>query len=161
MVSENPMNTGNHKPTVLRPDEGRKINVLGMDVTIKLSSLETGGDHFLFEAVVGPGDRVPPHLHHREDEIIQVLGGELEIFLNGRTFKAPAGAIAFFPRDVVHAFANVGHAPAKARFLASPGANFEKFFEELSTLPSNQPPNMVKVTEIFDRYGLPIVPEPA
>ena len=155
------MNTQNHKPTVLRPDEGRKIKVLGMEVTIKLSSVETGGDYFLFEAVVSQGDRVPPHIHHREDEIIQVLEGELEISLSGRTFKAPAGAIAFFPRNVVHAFANAGNAPAKARFLASPGANFEKFFGELSALPANEPPDMAKVMEIFDRYGLPIVPEPA
>ena len=160
MISENPMNTRNHKPTVLRPGEGRKIKVLGMEVTIQLSSLETGGDFFLFESVLSPGDRIPPHIHHREDEIVQVLEGELEIFL-GRTFKAPAGTVAFFPREVVHAFANVGNAPAKARFLASPGANFEKFFEELSALPANQPPDMAKVMEIFDRYGLPIAPEPA
>ena len=155
------MNTQNHKPAILRPGEGRKINVLGMEVTVKLSSLETGGDYFLFDGVVRQGDRVPPHIHHREDEIIQVLEGELEIFLGGRTFKAPAGAIAFFPREVVHAFANVANAPAKARFLASPGANFEKFFGELSALPANQPPDMAQVSEIFDRYGLPIVPEPA
>jgi quercetin dioxygenase-like cupin family protein len=155
------MNTRNCKPTVLRPEEGRKIKVLGMEVTLKLSSLETAGGYFLFDGVVGPGDRVPPHVHHREDEIIQVLEGELEIFLGRRTFKAPAGAIAFFPRDVVHAFANVGNAPANVRFLATPGANFEKFFEELSALPADQPPDMAKVMEIFDRYGLPIVAEPA
>jgi quercetin dioxygenase-like cupin family protein len=155
------MNTQNHKPTVLRPEEGRKIKVLGMDATIKLSSLETGGDYFLVEAVITQGDRVPPHIHHREDEIVQVLEGELEIFLGGRTFQAPAGAVAFFPREVVHAFANVGNAPVKARFLANPGANFEKFFGELSALPASQPPDMAKVMEIFDRYGLPIVPEPA
>jgi quercetin dioxygenase-like cupin family protein len=155
------MNTRNHKPTVLQPGEGRKIMVLGMEVTKKLSSLETGGDYFLFDGVVRQGDRVPPHIHHREDEIIQVLEGELEIFLGGMTFKAPAGAVAYFPRNVVHAFANVGNAPAKARFLASPGENFEKFFEELSALPANQPPDMAKVMEIFVRYGLPIVPESA
>lgn len=135
--------------------------VLGQEVTIKLSSSETGGDYFLFENVVPQGAHVPRHVHYHEDEILEVLKGELEVFLDGKTFKAPTGTIAFFPRNVVHGFGNVGTVPAKGRFLVSPGANFEKFFGELSALPTNQPPDMAKVMEIFDRYGLPIVTEPA
>jgi quercetin dioxygenase-like cupin family protein len=149
----------NHKPAVVQPGKGRKIMVLGQEITVKLSTPETGGDYFLFESVVAPGFRVPPHIHSREDEIIQVLEGELEVFLGGKMFNAPAGAIAFFPRNIVHAFGNIVNTPASARFFVSPGANFEKFFDELCKLPANQPPDMAQVTEIFDRYGLPIVAE--
>ena len=134
--------------------------VLGQEVTVKLSSSETGGDYYLFETVVALGGRVPPHVHSREDEILEVMEGELEVFLDGRTFNATAGALAFFPRDTVHAFSNVGKTPARARFVVSPGANFEKFFRELSALPADQPPDMAKVIELFARYGLPIVTEP-
>jgi quercetin dioxygenase-like cupin family protein len=134
--------------------------VLGQEITVKLSSSETGGDYYLFENVVAPASRVPPHVHSREDEILQVMEGELEIFLDGKTFKAPAGAVAFFPRKTVHAFGNVGKSPARARFVVSPGANFESFFAELCTLPTDQPPDMAKVMEIFERYGLPIVTDP-
>ena len=131
--------------------------MLGQEILIRLSCAETGGSYYMFENDVPPGARVPHHVHTREDEIIQVLEGELEVFLDGRTFVARAGAIAFFPKDVVHGFANVGDTPALGRFFVSPGENFEKFFDEMSALPTDQPPDMVRVVEIFNRYGIPIV----
>jgi quercetin dioxygenase-like cupin family protein len=155
------MNPSDRSPAVVAPGEGRKILVLGQEVTVKLSRSQTGGDCFLFETVVPPGSRIPPHIHSREDEILQVLEGGLEVFLGGRTFQAGAGAVAFFPRNTVHAFGNEGDSPARARFVVTPGANFEAFFQELCALSANPPPEMTKVTEIFARYGLPIVTEPA
>jgi quercetin dioxygenase-like cupin family protein len=158
--SEKLMNNQMHKPAVVQPKDGRTMLVLGQEVTVKLSSGETGGDYYIFETVVPPGARVPPHIHSREDEILEVLDGELEIFLDGETFKTSGGALAFFPRQTVHAFGNAAKTPARARFVVSPGANFEKFFGELCALPANQPPDMAKVMEIFAGYGLPIVTEP-
>jgi len=151
------MNIRNHKSALLQPGQGRKLIIIGQEITIKLSSTETGGDYFLFESVTPPAGRVPLHAHSREDEILELIEGELEISLGGKTFKSTAGAIAFFPRNVAHGFSNPGTTPARARFLVSPGANFEKFFEELAALPANQPPDMPRIMEIFDRYGLPIV----
>jgi quercetin dioxygenase-like cupin family protein len=155
------MNDQSQKPAVVKSTDGRKIMVLGMEFAVKLSASETGGAYYVFEGVTAPGDGVPPHVHSLEDEIVEVLDGELEIFLDGKAFKATSDAIAFFPRNIVHGFSNPGKIPAKVRFVVSPGANFEKFFEELSALPPTQPPDMTKVMEIFDRYGLPIVNEPA
>lgn len=149
----------NRNPVFVKSDEGRKIKVLGLEITIKLSSAETGGDYYVFESDVAPGDGVPPHVHSREDEILQVLAGELEVALGERRFTASAGAVAFFPRGVMHAFFNTGKVPAKARFIVSPGLNFERFFDELSALPADEPPDMLRVTEIFERYGLPLVEE--
>jgi len=154
------MNSRNCEPAILQPTEGRTLVVLGQEITVKLSCAETGGQYYLFETVTPPGARVPPHVHSREDEILEVLDGELEVLLGGKAFKAPAGTIAFFPKHVAHAFGNVGTTPAKGRFLVSPGANFEAFFGELSALPAGQPPDMPKVMEIFARYGLPILHEP-
>jgi quercetin dioxygenase-like cupin family protein len=151
------MNDRNQKAAVLQQSDGRKITVLGQEILVKLSSAETGGDYYVFEAEIAPGGSVPPHVHSREDEILAVLEGELEVFLGGKTFKATADAVAFFPRHTIHGFGNVGTKPARTRFLVSPGANFEKFFEELSALPAHQPPDMTRVREIFARYGLPIV----
>lgn len=154
------MTNQHHEPAVVKPGEGRVILVLGQEITVKLSSSETGGDYYLFENVVPQGTRVPLHVHQREDEILEVLEGELEVTLGGKTFDAPAGTVAYFPRNVAHGFCNSGDAPAKGRFLVSPGANFEEFFGELGALPASGPPDMAKVMEIFSRYGLPIVAEP-
>lgn len=155
------MSTRNHKPAVVQSRDGRKFKVLGNQITVKLSSAETGGDYHLFDCDVPPGVGVPPHVHSREDEILEVMEGELEIFIGGKTFQATANAVAFFPRHVVHGFTNQAKTSARCRFLASPGANFEKFFDELSALPDQLPPDMGKVAEIFARYGLPIVADPA
>jgi hypothetical protein len=74
----------------------------------------------------------------------------------GELHKAAAGTIAYFLRDVVHGFTNAGTEPAKYRIVVTPGTNFEEFFGELSSLPTDLPPDMAKVMEIFDRFGLPI-----
>jgi len=96
-------------------------------------------------------------VHSREDEILEVLEGGFEILLGEDRFEATTGTVAYFPRDVVHGFTNAGTVPAKYRIIVTPGANFQEFFEELSSLPTDLPPDMAKVMEIFDRYGLPII----
>lgn len=40
--------------------EGRKMRVMGNDVTLKLTRQETGGAYYLFELVTPPGVGIPP-----------------------------------------------------------------------------------------------------
>ncbi len=135
--------------------------VLGNEITVKLASPETGGDFHVFEAVTPPGVGVPPHVHQHEDEIIQVIDGEFEIFLDGKTHKATQGAVINFPRFISHGFSNIGKKPGQAIFTVIPGTNFEKFFEELSALPGDRPPDMVRVAEIFKCYDIEILAQPS
>ena len=74
------MNTKNHKPAIVQSNEGRKMIVLGQEITLKLASTETGGAYYLFEDLVPPGLGVPPHIHEREDEVLKVIDGEFEFF---------------------------------------------------------------------------------
>ena len=111
----------------------------------------------MFENTTPPGDGVPLHVHEREDEIIQILQGELEVFLDGKTLRASAGSIVNFPRLVAHGFRNVSAAPVRSLFVATPGENFESFFRELSAVAPTVPADMQVVAEVFRRYGLPIV----
>ena len=60
------------------------------------------------------------------------------------------------PRLIPHRFGNVGNKPARALFTVISGTNFERFFEELSTLPRDEPPDMAKVEEIAKRYGIEV-----
>ena len=146
----------NHTPAVVAPDEGRVIKVIGLDVTIKLSSVETGGDYYIFQYPMYPGDEVPMHTHEHEDELIEVLEGKLEFTIGDNTSSAEAGALAFFPRNIPHTMRNPFETTAQVRVTVTPGKNFETFFEELSSLPSDGPPDMPKVAEIFSKYGIPI-----
>lgn len=134
---------------------------LGNEIRLKLSSSETGGALYVFEILTPPGVFVPPHVHRHEDELLHVIEGEYEIFLDGRTYKAGPGALVNLPRLSPHGFGNVGKKPARAVFTIVPGANFERFFEELCALPADEPPDLVKVTEIFNRYGMAMVEMPS
>jgi quercetin dioxygenase-like cupin family protein len=135
--------------------------VLSIEITLKLTTSETGGVFYVFEALTPPGVGVPPHVHRLEDEILQVIEGEFEIFLDGKTHIVTQGAVMNFPRFISHDFSNIGKRPGRALFTVIPGPNFENFFEELSTLPSDVPPDMAKVTEIFKRYDIEILTPPS
>ena len=109
-----------------------------------------------FESLINPGKAVPPHVHSREDEIIHLIEGACEVFLDGKTYVAQAGAVINFPRNVVHGFRNTSSIPARALFIATPGENFEAFFNELSAVAPTMPADMEKVAALFAEYGLPI-----
>lgn len=144
-------------PKLLGASEGRRLAVIGHEITVKLTAAETDGGAYVFEDVCPPGAGVPPHVHTREDEILTVLEGEYEIFLDGKTYTATRGAVANFPRSVAHAFRNATNKPARALFVVTPAESFAEFFDELSTLPPHAPPDPAKVAEIFGRYGMTIL----
>jgi quercetin dioxygenase-like cupin family protein len=148
-------------PMVVPAKGGRKMFVLGSEVWLKLSSTKSGVDLYVFETLTPPGFFIPPHVHRHEDEVIHVIEGEYEIFLNGRTCKAGPGTVISFPRYIPHGFCNTGKTPARALFTVVPGANFEQFFEELCALPADHPPDMAKVTEIFSHYDIEILEPPS
>ena len=149
------------KPVIIQADEGRKFAVLGHQISLKLACDDTAGDYYVFEASSPPGLGVPPHEHEHEDEIIRIMDGELEVFLDGKTFRALPGAVIFFPRGVPHGFRNVAETPARTLFVVSPASNFERFFVDLSALPADQPPDFAKVAEIFEHYDIHLLTQPS
>lgn len=144
-------------PVVVPANGGEHISVMGNPIEIRLTCAQTGGSAFAFEGTTPPGDGVPRHIHEREDEIIQILQGELEVFFDGKTIVAGAGSIVNFPRTVPHGFRNASAEPVRCLFVATPGENFESFFRELSAVAPNLPADMQAVAEVFRKYGLPIV----
>lgn len=150
------MKTIDSIPTITQPGAGRRLNILGHSVTIKLQRRETEGNHYVMEIVTPPGLGIPPHVHDREDEMIYVLEGEFMIMLGDQNIKASPGSEIFFPRHIPHAFQNIGSKPGKTLWTVVPGGNFEDFFEDLDALPAG-PPDMGKVIEIFGRYGMQVL----
>ena len=150
------MQNTNVKATVVAAADGKKLNVLGHSVTVKLSKKETDGRHYVFEVVTPPGLGIPPHVHDREDELIYVLEGEFGIMLGDEQFKANAGDEIFFPRHIPHAFQNVGSKAGRTLWTVVPGGNFEEFFEKLGALPPGEP-DLKVVAQIFAAYGMQIL----
>lgn len=154
------MENTERKALILSAMQGRKLHVIGHDISLKLSSQETGGNCYVFEAMSPPGFGVPPHVHQHEDEIGYIIEGEYEIYLDGMVSIVTAGATLNFSRHISHGFRNVGKQSGRVLFFVTPGVNFEKFFNELSSLPANIPPDLEKVAEIFKRYNIELIDSP-
>ena len=142
--------------SVVHSKEGEKLNVVGHEATIKLRSVNANGN-YVFEVVSPAGMGIPPHVHQHEDEIIYVLSGEFEVFLNGDTIRAKSGDWLNFTRGIPHGFKNTGSLPGKTLWFVSPGKNFEEFFDKLGSFPPG-PPDPEKLGKLFADYGLPLIP---
>jgi quercetin dioxygenase-like cupin family protein len=106
-----------------------------------------------------PGGGPPPHIHHREDETFQILEGEYEWTVGGKTFIAEKGATIFAPRGIPHTYCYLGKTPGRLMCVITP-AGFEGFFEEIGALSPPQQQDIPRVMEIGKKYGLEILPPP-
>ncbi len=138
-------------------DEGKMLWVADELMTFKASGEDTGGAYALTDSVVPPGGGPPRHIHHREEEAFWVLEGELEVIVGETTFRAGAGSFVHLPKDIPHAYENVGKNPARFLTLMVP-AGLEKFFEEVGKPPPFEEEDIDKWLAIAPKYGVEIVP---
>jgi mannose-6-phosphate isomerase-like protein (cupin superfamily) len=148
------------QPKLVPSHGGRKFNVLGIPMEIRIHGRETGGIVSAVESHDVPGGGPPPHIHHREDETFQILEGEYEWTVGAKTFAAQKGATVFAPRGVPHTYRYVGKTPGRLMCVITP-AGFEGFFEEIGVLPPEQQQHIPRVVEIAKKYGLEFPPPPA
>ena len=149
------------EPTVIHSAAGRKLLLTGHELTLKLTSRETGGESYVYEVVTPPGVGMPRHVHRIEDEIIQVIDGEeFDVEIGDRTFKAAPGTLIYFPRNIPHRFLNVGTKPLRTLWTIIPGASYERFIEALATLPEDSMTDMSEVRAVFSSYGIEILELP-
>lgn len=149
------MTKPDRQPIVVRRGEGRCF-VEGL--TCRISSASTGGAYCAFEVVTPPGDGVPLHVHSGEDEVYYILEGEYEIRCGGSVFTVDAGAMAVLPRNVPHAFRNVGKTPSRTLTIFIPGG-FDVFVQELNNLAGIDASDQVKRDAIRRKYGIRMVDE--
>ena len=58
----------NMNPKQVPNDGGKKVNILGIPMVIRIHGRDTGGVVSAVESHDVPGGGPPPHIHHREDE---------------------------------------------------------------------------------------------
>ena len=133
-----------------------------LGTTYKVLSESVGGsaaivEHTLDAKCLG----APMHKHTRENEISYVLEGELTVIQNGEVQVAKPGEYIAKPKDIFHTFWNAGDKKVRFIEIITPG-NFEYYFAELAPfLLKGQPPQMDKVRETGQKYGLIIDPDAA
>jgi quercetin dioxygenase-like cupin family protein len=140
---------------VVHPGEGDVAHLLpGISVVFKLGGEDTGGAVAIVDHPFEVGALVPPHIHHREDEISVVLEGEIGFRSNAQEVVLGAGGFIFKPRGEVHAMWNASSRPGRILEIVTP-AGFEQFFRELGRLAEAGPPDPASVAELGSCYELP------
>jgi len=146
-------------PIQIPSEGGQQLNVLGIPMVIRIHGRDTGGVVAVVESHDVAGGGPPPHVHHREDETFQVLEGEYEWTVGGKTFVAQKGATIFAPRGIAHTYRYLGQTPGRLMCIITP-SGFEGFFEEVSALSPQQQQDIPHVMEIARGYEFEILPPP-
>lgn len=139
------------KPIAVLPGTGRTLQFLG--VTHKLTSEQTGGAFYVCEAVFGPESGSPLHIHHYEDEVIHVLEGEIDVWLDSEQLHAPAGGIVHLPKKIPHALQNPLKTSLRIIVHAIPGG-LEHYFDDVDAALQNGSFSTELHTQISRKYGL-------
>jgi quercetin dioxygenase-like cupin family protein len=147
------------KPVQIPNEGGKKVNVLGIPMVIRIHGRDTGGIVSAVESHDVPGGGPPPHIHTREDETFQILEGEYEFTVNSSIFIAKKGATIFAPRGIPHTYRYLGQAPGRLMCVITP-AGFEGFFEAIGALAPQQQQDIPRVIAIGKEFGLGFLPAP-
>ena len=121
------------EPVVVLPNSGEQLDIAGSQAFHKIKSSNTQGVFSVVEFVTPPGKGVALHVHEREDELVYLLEGEIEVTLGNQKMKAVPGVMALLPRGIPHGFTNLGNKPSRLLDTILPG-QFDNYFVELSAL---------------------------
>jgi mannose-6-phosphate isomerase-like protein (cupin superfamily) len=141
---------------------------IGPNLFSFLSDAETtNGIYTLVDATAPSGAVIALHKHTREDEILFLQEGEMEVTINGVARLVGAGEHTFMPRGNEHTFRVTSSIPARALVMFTPGGLEGAYKQigrpaqrlELPPTPSAPTPEQgARVAEIFASYGYYILP---
>lgn len=137
---------------VLRPGDGRAIDLGNFAMSLKASAGSTGGAFTLLEAAEPPDFGPPLHIHLDAAEAFYVLEGEYHIFIEGQSHTCPAGSFIFIPAGVEHGF-RVGHVPSRKLNLYTPSA-MVGYFDELSVAIATGDADLDRLEDIARRHAM-------
>ena len=118
------------RPIVLRPGEGRAIDLGNFAMSLKVSGEQTQGAFSLLQADEPPGFGPPMHIHHDAAEAFYVVAGEYHVFVGDEEFACAAGSFIYVPAGTPHGF-RVGSLPSRKLNIYTPAA-MVGYFDELS-----------------------------
>lgn len=133
------------------PARGVRLRVLQDTVRVLAHGAITDGRYEMFE-VQGPlGSGSPPH-HHPWSEAYFVIEGELDVLVEGRSFKVPAGSFAIAPADSAHTYRV---ASPEARFIViTSDQRASGFFEAMDREIGFPPKSLDDVLRVAGRHGI-------
>jgi mannose-6-phosphate isomerase-like protein (cupin superfamily) len=140
---------------VLRPGEGRAIDLGGFVMSVKATGDQTNGAFSLLEASEPAGFGPPLHIHRDAAEAFYVLEGEYIIFLNGDEVRCPAGSFIFIPAETPHGF-KVSHVASRKLNLYLP-ASMVGYFDDLSDAMEKGEADPGRLSDIATRHSVEVI----
>lgn len=131
----------------------RTVTWMDTVYNITVGRRESGGIVGVFESIVPSRCGPPVHIHHNEDEVIHVIEGDYQFWLDGETIPVPAGASIFLPRRVPHTFRVASTSPGRNVTILTPGG-MEEFFIEAAGRNLRIPDDMAEVLRTGMLYGI-------
>jgi len=120
----------------------------------KATSEDTGGSLAVFEDSLTRGKVTPVHRHPDSDEVVYVIAGELDLWVDGgEPRRVGPGAIVVNPRGVAHAFTVVSET-ARLLLVLTPGVKVEEFYRHASApMDGDRPVDFRKIGEAAKATG--------
>lgn len=140
--------------------EGRRITIPGAEITVKISSRDTGGTFAVLEGLTPPLQGPPLHLHREQDEWWYIMEGEFRFEVDGQAIYACTGDTVFAARGTRHTFQNIGMGQGRTLTTVVPGG-LDLFFEEMEMVaPRGTVPDAAKLAPIFEKYAYEMLGPP-
>jgi quercetin dioxygenase-like cupin family protein len=147
-------------------DLERSVWYSGYLLTILATADDTAGAFSLVEEVGRRGQSADPpmHIHRHEEESFYVIEGAMRFYIADDVVDAPAGTLITLPRGIPHRF-TLESEEVRVLNMCVP-AGFEGFLRDLGeparsmTLPPapDGPPDIARILEVAQQYGVEILP---
>ena len=150
--------------TLVNPASGERV-------TFRTIAAETNGELVAIDLELPPGGRVPGfrHVHPRQEERFEVVGGNMRFRVRRRRILAGPGQVVIVPPGVPHDFANAGDEPALVRVEIRPALRMEQLFDTAVALAEEgrtmlkgipTPLDLALFTREFEQEVQPAFPPP-
>jgi quercetin dioxygenase-like cupin family protein len=139
---------------VVQPGQGQASSTTpGREFALKLLGGATGDSIMIFEETVPAGTKSTLHLHHDSDEVAYVLSGEVTFMIGDEVTVGGAGAYAFMPRGVPHAWKSTGADTGRVLFLYTPAKAGGLIEEQHRTQRNFASMTERELSETLQRHG--------
>lgn len=140
---------------ILKPGDGRTIDLGGFQMSVKATSEQTRGAFTLLEADEPAGFGPPLHIHRDAAEAFYVVEGEYLIFIEGRETLCPVGSFIFIPAGIEHGF-RVGSVASRKLNFYTPAA-MVGYFDDVAAAVKAGDVDPDALTEIARRYSMDVI----
>jgi quercetin dioxygenase-like cupin family protein len=105
----------------------------GEESHIRIGPEASGGQLTILDYRAPAGFGPPRHLHQRDDEVIELVDGQVVVWTPEKSFVLAPGDLVLLPKHVPHTWRAYGAEPIRFTVTFTP-SGFERFFPDIERL---------------------------